>query len=40
MIVVLTVMSGMDLSHDQLSFVELDLPGLSLVGLVYGMQQV
>jgi hypothetical protein len=40
MIVVLTVMSDMDLSHDSLELVGLDLPGLSLVGLVHGLQQV
>jgi hypothetical protein len=37
MIVVLMVMSGMGISHDQLGLVGLDLPGLSLAGLVHGM---
>jgi hypothetical protein len=40
MIVVLMVMSGMDLSHDWVGLVGLDLPGLCLVSLVHGMQQV
>jgi hypothetical protein len=40
MIAVLTVMSGMDLCHDSLGLVGLDLLGLSLVHLVHGMQQV
>jgi hypothetical protein len=40
MISVLTVMRDMDLSHDLLGMVGLELSGLSLVGLVRGMQQV
>jgi hypothetical protein len=40
MIAVLTVMSAMDPSHDLLGLAGLDLSGLSLVGLVQGMQQV
>jgi hypothetical protein len=39
MIVVLTVMSGMDISHDYLE-VWLGRFGLGLVDLVHGMQQV
>jgi hypothetical protein len=38
MIAMLMVMSNMDLSHDQLGLVGLDLSGLTLVGLVHGMQ--
>jgi hypothetical protein len=38
MIAVFTVMGNMDLSHDLLGLVGLDLPGLSLVGLVHCMQ--
>jgi hypothetical protein len=40
MIAMLMVMSNMDLSHDQMGLVGLDLSGLTLVGLVRGMQQV
>jgi hypothetical protein len=40
MIAVLMATSDMDLSHDLLGLVGLDLPGLSLVGLVHGMLQV
>jgi hypothetical protein len=35
MIAMLTVMSNMNLSHDQLGLVGLDLPGLSLVCMVW-----
>jgi hypothetical protein len=37
MIAVLTIMSDMDLSHDYLSLVGLDLSGLSLVVSICGM---
>jgi hypothetical protein len=37
MIIVLTIMSDMGLSHDELGMVGLVLLGLSLVGLVRGM---
>jgi hypothetical protein len=40
MIAVPMVMSNMDLSHNKLDLVGLDLPGMSLVGLVHSMQQV
>jgi hypothetical protein len=40
MVAVLTVMSNMDLAHDLLGMVGLELPSLSLVSLVQGMQQV
>jgi hypothetical protein len=38
MIAMLTVMRGIDLLHDLLGLVGLDLLGLSLVGLVLGIQ--
>jgi hypothetical protein len=38
MITLLTVISGMDLSHDKLGYGWLGRLGLGLVGLVHGMQ--
>jgi hypothetical protein len=38
MIAVLMIMSGVDLSHDYMGLIGLDLPALSLVSLVHGIQ--